>query len=111
MTQLINLTPHTINIILGNKTYDVPASGTVARCSQTEKVIGTIEVAGAVSIPVTNQSFGDVTDLPEPKDGVFYIVSRLVASACPSRIDLLIPGPMVRDDDGKVIGCRGLSRI
>lgn len=110
MMTLVNLTPHTINIVLGNGTFDVPASGTVARCSQSETVLGTVVVDG-IEIPITGQSFGEVVDLPAPKDGVFYIVSRLVASACPSRSDLLIPGPMVRDDDGKVIGCRGLSRV
>ena len=35
----------------------------------------------------------------------------LVASACPDRSDLLVPGPLVRDSEGKVIGCRGLSII
>lgn len=107
---LINLTPHTINIVLENGTFDVPASGMVARCSQSETILGTVVVDG-IEIPITGQFFGEVVDLPAPKDGVAYIVSRLVASACPSRIDLLIPGPMIRDDDGKVIGCRGLSRI
>ena len=27
------------------------------------------------------------------------------------RSDLLVPGPLVRDSEGKVIGCKGLSII
>ena len=31
------------------------------------------------------------------------------AEACPDRKDLVSPGPDVLDDNGKVIGCHGLS--
>lgn len=108
MTQLINLTPHCINIFSesGEHLLDVPVSGTIARCSQSNVVVGS--VAG---IPVTRQSFGDVVDLPEPHEDTFYIVSRLVAAACPERRDLLIPGPLVRDSEGRPCGCNGLSRL
>lgn len=108
MAELINLTPHGINIFTadGEHLLDVPASGMVARCSQSNVVVG--EVNG---IPVTRQSFGDVVDLPEARDGIIYIVSRLVAAACPDREDLLIPGPLVRDAEGRPCGCQGLSRL
>lgn len=103
--ELINLTPHTINVVVsGGNIIDIPVSGTVARCSQSNEIVG--EVNG---IPVTRQVFGEVVDLPEAKEGVAYIVSRLVASVCPERKDLLIPGPLVRDDEGHPIGCKGLS--
>lgn len=111
MTQLINLTPHIINIVLPDgSVYDVPVSGTIARCSQTETQLFDLEL-GSVTIPVTGQQFGEVIDLPTPADGVYYIVSRLVASACPDRSDLLVPGPLVRNEAGQPIGCRGLSRV
>lgn len=32
-----------------------------------------------------------------------------VAPEVPERTDLVIPGPMVRDENGRVIGCDGLS--
>lgn len=112
MTKLVNLTPHKINIVSedGSKLYDVPVSGTVARCSQAETHLFDLQV-GEVSIPVTGQSFGEVIDLPSPQEGILYIVSRLVASACPDRDDLLVPGPLVRNDEGQPVGCRGLSRV
>lgn len=99
-----NLTPHELNIVTADGILDVPASGTVARCSQREISVDIIH-----GVEITRQVFGAVVDLPEPEDGTYYIVSRIVAAACEDRDDLLIPGPLVRDDAGNVIGCKGLS--
>lgn len=103
---LKNCTPHSLNVLVGEEVIDLAPTGIVPRCSQSEVTAG--EVAG---IPVTRQVFGEVIDLPEPEEGVFFVVSRMVAAACPERKDLLIPGPLVRDDEGRVVGCRGLSRL
>lgn len=105
----INLTPHTINIFdsEGNHVLDIPTSGMVARCAQHEQAICEID-----GVPVTRQYFGEVQGLPEPEEGTFLIVSRMVAEAVGlSRTDLLVPGPLVRNEAGQPIGCRGLSRI
>lgn len=105
-TILKNCTPHSLNVLVGEEVIDLAPTGIVPRCSQSEVTAG--EVAG---IPVTRQVFGEVIDLPEPEEGVFFVVSRMVAAACPERRDLLIPGALVRDDEGRVVGCRGLSRL
>ena len=103
---LVNLTPHTVNVILpSGEVRDIPASGQVARCRQSDKLAFTIDGV----IPVTYQTFGNVEGLPDRQDKTFYIVSRLVAAACPDRKDLLIPGPLVRNSEGQPIGCQGLS--
>ena len=104
MTNFINLTPHCINIVVPSGTIDVPASGIIARCSQTSS-----EVCNLNGIPVTRQEFGEVVGLPAPQEDTYFIVSRLVAAACPDRHDLLIPGPWVRNETGQPIGCQGLS--
>ena len=40
-----------------------------------------------------------------------YIVAKAVADAAPAhRGDLMSPGRLLRDADGKVIGCDGLTR-
>ena len=96
-----NFTPHTINIVDGP---DLPSDG-VARCTQTD-VLDTV-VDG---VDVFKQTFGDVVGLPDPVPGVFLVVSRLVAAACPDRDDLLVPGALVRDAAGQPIGCKGLAR-
>lgn len=105
MTQFVNLTPHMVNVVLPDGSVrDFPASGSVARCSQSSEVIAELD-----GIPVTRQTFGEVQGLPAPQEGLRFIVSRLVASACPERHDLLIPGPLVRGEDGQPRGCQGLS--
>ncbi|MGW5876957.1 hypothetical protein ACWFMI_10475 [Nocardiopsis terrae] len=46
--------------------------------------------------------------LPEPVEGVWFIVSSVVSSAHPERDDLLVPSDLVRDARGVVTGCRSL---
>ena len=106
-TKLINLCPHTIDILdeAGFTALTVAPSGTVARVSQREEAVNFPDIP----CRVTRQVFGEVVDLPDATPGVAFIVSRLVAAACPERKDLLIPGPLVRDESGNPVGCWGLS--
>ena len=104
---LVNMTPHDLNIVqIDGSILTVAPSGFVPRCASSEVVDGTI----GNLIQVTRQTLGEVEGLPESLPATFYIVSRLVASAA-NRPDLLVPGPLVRDDQGKVVGCKGLSRL
>ena len=107
---IVNLTPHAVNIVGNDNSVaiTIPASGNVARCSQTIDIVGSI-TTNSVSIPISSSSYGEVVDLPDPKPGYYYIVSRLVMSACPARQDLLCPNDLVRNDAGQVIGCRSLA--
>ena len=98
--KIINLTPHSINII----DKQIPPSGKVARVSVTSKEAGTF-----AGIPLKIPTFGDVVDLPDPEPNTMFIVSALVRSACPKRKDLASPSDMVRDEDGRIIGCRALD--
>lgn len=106
MSNIINLTPHTINFINGDDTIAVPASGTIARLTTQTVQIGDIN-----GIPVTTTVFGDVENLPDPSPDTVYIVSSLVAQACRDRDDVYIPNESVRDDQGRIIGCKSLGRI
>lgn len=110
MNKIINLTPHSVNVIGDDNsvTITIESSGNVARCSQTINIVDTIDLNN-VAIPVSSSSYGEVVDLPAPQDGVYYVVSRLVMSACPNRQDLLVPNDLVRDEAGRVIGCRSLA--
>lgn len=102
---ILNYTPHTVNIIdqEGNQIQDFPSQGE-ARCQQTTKAVGVIG-----SVPITSTTFGEVTGLPKETEGIYYIVSRLIRQALPQRMDLLVPNDMVRDETGKIIGCRSLA--
>ena len=103
---LVNCTPHQLDIVQHDGSIvKIDSCGIIPRCSSSEVVdqaIGLIEV--------TKQTLGAVEGLPEEIPGAYFIVSRLVASAA-HRDDLLVPGSLIRDDQGKVIGCKGLSRI
>lgn len=103
---IVSLLPHVTSIVIGDSVTFIDPSGTVARCSQTEETVGEVD-----GIPLTRQTFGAVTGLPAPEEGTWFLVSRMVASALPDRHDLVIPGPLVRDEKGVVVGCRGLSVI
>lgn len=103
---LINLTPHTINI----GSLAIVSSG-VVRCKVSTEVISNITFAG-VSIPITSTVMGEVEGLPEPQENNLYIVSRIVADMLrDTRNDLVYPDQLVRDDKGIIQGCQSLSTV
>ncbi len=106
--RLMNLTPHTISLIVGEDTIVLLPSGTIARCAVERTQVGAIEVDG-ISVPVNQTRFGEVTDLPEAEENVIYIVSALVAQAA-GRSDVLMVDDTVRDSEGRITGARALAR-
>ena len=53
----------------------------------------------------------EIVGLPEPEEDVILIVAKAVADASPAgRGDLMSPGRLLRDAEGRVIGCDGLTR-
>ena len=115
MINIINLTPHPLIIYDGDRKYSpIPSSGIVRVSQKTEKI------GDVADIPVYQTVFGsEIEGLPEPFDSDdetrVYVVSRLAAEAIkalyPARRDVYVPGTAVRDGDGQIIGCEGLSRI
>ena len=110
MTNLVNLTPHPINIY-GNRSVEVgpqeviPPSGTVARIATIE--LGTQTGDGPWYELV---QYGQADGLPPRQDGTKYVVSLVVALAV-HRDDLLAPYVEVRNDTGTMIGCRYLQQV
>ncbi len=104
MATIINLTPHEITVHDGGSVRLIPTSGGIARVTVSREVVAAVD-----GIPVSRVTLGSVEGLPEKKPDTYYLVSALVAQACPDREDLLSPGELVRDDNGRVIGCRGFS--
>lgn len=106
---IVNLTPHILNLVNADGTtrVDVPPSGEVARVASTRTQVG--EVNG---LPMFTTTFGEVTGLPEPREGVIFVVSGMVAgrpSVC-TREDVWSPGELIRGPDGQPVGCRGITR-
>ena len=121
---IVNLTPHVINILrAGLAGYEeilsIPPSGQVARLDVDRKEVDNITEAndqivgnpidGLGGIAFYKSIFGEPSDLPPPQEGIIYIVSSLFRSGF-DRNDLWVPGELIRDDDGKPVGCLGLSR-
>lgn len=112
--ELRNLTPHEVRVVddQGNLIVAVPSVG-VARANQRDESAGFVEVNG-VLVPVVKTVF-EGTDLPEPTEGVAYIVSKITVDAAAasgrSTEDLFFPsGVPMRDAAGQIIGVRALAQ-
>lgn len=107
---IINLTPHGVNIVsaTGSPVAEIPASGNIARVSVRTETAGSI-----AGIPTVKQIYGKVEGLPEPSEGIYYIVSALVVAAARAEgrttANLLTPAEQVRNEAGAIIGCRSLN--
>ena len=107
--KLKNFTPHNVVIVIDStKKIVIPSDG-IARVTETKTVAPSIDVDGAI-IETFISSFGEVENLPPQEEGVMVIVSALAASAAIARDDLLVPGELVRDDGGNIVGCKSLRR-
>ena len=121
-----NCTPHAISFykeadcVLNTKTrsYDLvdadvepwlvlqPEEAPIPRCTTIEEADGALG-----GIPMLKLTFGEVENLPPQQDGVLLIVSAICAAAGreQGRTDLVTPAHMVRDQDGKILGCTSLA--
>ena len=103
--KFVNLTPHKLNIHNGDGSIvTIKPSGKVARVEVEYERVGQ-----AGNIDLYKAKYGEVDGLPVKLDNVYYIVSGMVKAAIPDNEDVLSPGELIRDEDGKPIGCRGLK--
>lgn len=117
MTRLVNLTPHEVVIhhygYVTNYRYvtTIAPSGVVARVAQETWAVRTAWDAASQTqcIPLVRSEYGPVEGLPEPVEDTIYIVSSMVRLAMPTRSDIASPADLVRDETGKIIGCKGLE--
>ena len=83
-----------------------PAAKSPARAIYVQRV------AGAVDGTLIYRWFTeDIVNLPDPKPGTYYIVSKRLAQACPERKDLIFPHTVVRDADGHIVGYVDFYRV
>ncbi len=132
---IINCTPHDIVFIVESYIDDefyaiekfiIKKSGIVPRVKEVENKIDVFKASVTresdikedgydngwnIYIDIMQKSFSEVEGLPEPQENTIYIVSALVAGAAKDRDDLVIPNDTVRDDQGRIIGCRSLAKI
>jgi len=118
---IVNLTPHDVVI------YDrqgkepiltIPPSGVVTRVSVTPKGSRVINVDGK-EITIRKIEYGEITNLPDPKEGTIYIVSSIVLQALKykgiKREDVLAvdsnPDSAIRDEKGRIKGVKFLMTL
>ena len=112
-----NLTPHALNIRTTDGTYITipPSHRGPARVVYDHLPPEQVSYGGLADFEVTVAgSPREIVGLPDPDEDdepTVYIVAKAVADAAPRhREDLMSPGRLIRDADGKVIGCDGLTR-
>lgn len=126
-----NLTPHRVTILLSTAHAVHIPTGTVITAAEAARLpahelhypeswsiapeptsarvgVDVTQAGEHAGIPLLAVQYGEVTGLPEPVPGTIYIVSQMVRTARPDRVDLASPGELVRGADGQPIGCRGL---
>jgi len=117
---LVNLTPHEVTLVGedGSVLLRIPPSGQVARVREETAPAGEITVlpggpltVEGVRVPLVRRSWGPIEGLPEPQFRTLFITSSLVAQAAwaAGRRDVVAPGELVRDSEGRVVGCKNLS--
>ena len=107
--QIVNRTPHVITLKNSEGeivTIDAPirvirVSQTVAHGGELNGIPVHVSQFGEVIECDNDQAGGNPSPLPEPVEGVWYVVSGMVASALPHRTDLLTPFIIERDGTGK----------
>ena len=104
---IVNLTPHEIHLYRGDELVETVKSSGIARVAVRSEKVGEID-----GFPISKNFYGEITGLPDPLPGVYYVVSALVAQAAAGkRSDLLVVNDTVRDEKGQIVGCRGFAQI
>ena len=111
---IVNLTPHSLNLYCEDKIVTrIPPSGTIARITETRRVLNSISDKDGNVFPVTCVCMNVIENLPEQRPGVLFVVSlplRLAANALGRFEDVVSPFDEVRDAKGSIIGMRSLAR-
>lgn len=123
---IINLTPHPIAILKKEflpykrgeerkshwvKSHILEPSDLVISCpSVTEEEAIVVNTQDGI-VPLTCTTYHRPKDLPPFIKDTIYIVSDVVARLCPDRPDFRIVNGLIREQGGRVIGCRSLGRI
>ncbi len=116
--KFINLTPHAITAIRPDGTQETFPSHGVVRLESRKVAMGEID-----GFPLFKEIFGEIQGVPEKIDRkAAYIVSALCKGALEEYFEdqfedheseglprVVSPGALVRDAEGKVVGCQGFS--
>jgi len=122
---ILNYTPHSIDVYRRQDVipdtgrgfvarhgrgpvFVIPSAG-IARAMSSESPAGTVD-----GIPLVEVQYGRLEGLPKPSLGVYLVVSAITAQAARAQgrdtSDLLLTTGLVRDADGRIVGCTAFAR-
>ena len=104
--KIVNLMPYAVTFCNGEKVTVIEPSGTTVSIRWKTVSIGEI-----MGIETTETTCDKIVGLPEPKDGVVYLVSSAVAQCCRNRSDIYVADEIATDKTGQVIGCKTLTQF
>lgn len=104
---IINLTPHAVTVLPedGSAPVTYPPSGRVARLVARQ---GQFRYIQGEFVP--SFTYGALEEPVERERNTAYIVS-LVTALASFRPDFLFPFDEVRDENGRIVGCRTLAVV
>ena len=109
-TNIINLTLHTINVIVGDETLAIKPCGTVCRVIEDTKTVSSIN-----GIPIRVSHPTAVEGLPPQQEGTIFFCSGMEASAACQlrRTDVYCPSTLeediIRNEKGLTIAIKALK--
>ena len=109
-TNIINLTLHTINVIVGDETLAIKPCGTVCRVIEDTKTVSSIN-----GIPIRVSHPTAVEGLPPQQEGTIFLCSGMAASAAwqLGRTDVVCPSTLaddiIRNEKGLTIAVKALK--
>lgn len=110
--ELVNLTPHPINIFSnGKEIEEIPAcKERIPRVREEYTECQEVIWYKGTALIVHKKKLGAVENLPKPHENTYYIVSMPIIRSKPERNDLIAPDDLVRDEDGRIVGCGGFAK-
>jgi len=117
--EVVNLTPHAIHLY--ENRYDIDPnvdkplatfepSGVVARVQAKTISMGNILI-GKLRVGETITIHQEVNNVPNPREGVLYLVSYLVADSLKGRADIFCGANFVYNDRRQKVGMRTFGKI
>jgi len=106
MTNIINLTPHELIIYKDNEVIEKISSSGIVRVKEENEAIGKIN-----GIPLYKKKYIKSEGLPEPQKDTLYFVSLIVSQVNPKRQDLILSSDLIRDKNGRILGCSSFAKL
>jgi hypothetical protein len=104
--KVINLTPYTFSLV-NNKGYTIhvfPRYGIIASV-----IVSTSEVDDLFGQPIIKTEFKGINNLPDPEEGVYYLVSREVAEKAKRRDVICADTDTAIYENGELIAIRNFK--